>query len=58
MEKHSYLGDGDSRNWNWDERVDLLVCEGSMCVSVCERESIRENEATSLGRQHETKVVR
>lgn len=56
MEKHSYLGDGDSRNWNWDERVDLLVCEGSMCV--CERESIRENEATSLGRQHETKVVR
>lgn len=56
MEKHSYLGDGDSRNWNWDERVDLLVCEGSMLER--ERESIRENEATSLGRQHETKVVR
>lgn len=24
---------------------------------MCVRESIRENEATSLGRQHETKVV-
>lgn len=55
MEKHSYLGDGDSRNWNWDEMVNPLVCEGSMCER---EESIRENEATSLGRQHETKVVR
>lgn len=41
MEKHSYLGDGDSRNWNWDERVDPLVCEGSMCVRERERASER-----------------
>lgn len=32
MEKHSYLGDGDSRNWNWDEKVDLLAYARFMCV--------------------------